>query len=281
MAGDSPENIRMTNGSESVLSVGGCLKVIGVLVLLTIVVMVALFILARSTAEWVIGGIGQGLSDLGEAVAAIPESVAGAVKAALRTEVRATLETSDEVAESVKGMGFLVTASQSATTNVHGSISSGIFGLCGVTVGHSATGTVEAGIDLEQVSAGDITFDLLEGSWTLTLGEPRLHSCRIDYIEQQKNSLTLCSQPWDEYRRLAEAEAMREILELVQEEGLLGNAQTVADNVLRNFLSAVTGSDNISIVFESEPDVDLPESCRREPPTGWKFDEESDSWVRE
>lgn len=271
----------MANGSESVLSVGGCLKVIGVLLLLTIVVMAALFILARSTADWVIEGIGQGLADLGETVASIPESVSDAVKGALRTEVRARLETSDEMAESVQGMGFLVTASQSATTDVHGSIRSGIFGLCGVTVDHNATGTVVAGVDLEQVSASDISFDLLQDSWSLTLGEARLHSCRIDYIKQQEHSLTLCRQPWDEYRRLAESEAMRKILALVQDEGLLHNANTVADNVLRNFLSAVTGSDNVSVVFESEPNVEFPESCLREPPSGWKFDEESDSWVQE
>lgn len=271
----------MTNGSESVLSVSGCLKVIGILVLLTVVVMAALFLITRSTAEWVVEGIKQGLEDLGESIAEIPQSVGNAVKAALATEVRAKLDTSNEMAEIVKGMGFLVTASQSVTTDVHGSIRSGILGLCGVTVDHNATGTVEAGVDLQQVSASDISYDLLQASWTLTVGEPRLHSCRIDYIKQQKRSLTLCRQPWDDYRLLAEAEAMREILELVQDEGLLRNANTVADNVLRNFLSAVTGSDNVSISFESEPDVEFPESCQREPPVGWKFDEESDSWVKE
>ena len=51
--------------------------------------------------------------------------------------------------------------------------------------------------------------------------------------------------------------------------------------MLGNFLRAVTKSENVSIVFQSDPTIEFPESCLREPPPGWTFDEESDTWKRE
>ena len=271
----------MTNGSESVLSVRGCLKVIGVLVLLTIVVMVALFVLARSTADWVIEGIGQGLADLGETVASIPESVANAVSDAFRNEMQASIETKVMLAESINSMGTLLTASHFGDADVKVGVRSGLFNVCGVSVDHVVEGTIEAGIELAQISSVDITHEIIPDSWVLRVGPAKLHSCRIDYIRQLGHSLTVCRQDWDEYRLLAESDSITKIRDEALAEELLSKAEREAGLVLTNFLSAVTGTDNITIAFESEPDPDLPPSCQREPPTGWKFDEESDSWVRE
>ncbi len=91
----------------------------------------------------------------------------------------------------------------------------------------------------------------------------------------------VCPYNMDELRLLAESKAISAFREMALDEGLPAMAEREAKLVLGNFLSAVTGSDNVSIVFESEPVVDFPESCLRDPPDGWKFDEESDSWVRE
>ena len=212
MAGDdSLENNRMTNGSESVLSVRGCLKVIGILVLLTIVVMVALFFLARSTAEWVVEGIGHGLQDLGDAVASIPESVARAVADLFRTEARAILDTKLELEKAIQPMGMLITASQKGEADVKAGIRNGFLNLCGVTVDHKADVTVEAGVDLSQVSARDVSHDYGTNAWIVNLGAARIHSCRIDYIKQHDTSFTLCRQEWDDYRLLAEYDALAEI----------------------------------------------------------------------
>ncbi|MDD9955979.1 MAG: hypothetical protein OXP68_07135 [Anaerolineaceae bacterium] len=124
----------MTNGSESVLSVRGCLKVIGVLVLLTIVVMVAFYFLARSTADWVVEGVGQGLEDLGKTIAEIPASVAKAVREAFRSEERASLETRNLLLLAVNHMAFLETASYSTSVAVSAGVRSGIFNACGKSV---------------------------------------------------------------------------------------------------------------------------------------------------
>ena len=276
----------MTNGSESVLSVRGCLKVIGVLVLLTIVVMVALFVLARSTADWVTNGVRQGLEGLGEAIASIPESVANAVSDAFRSEMRANIETKNLLAHSVANMGTLVTASQEIEVDVKVGTRAGLLNRCWASVEHDVVGTIEAGVDLSQVQGSDFTHDIVTNSWVAKLGTARVHSCRIDYIRQsgyQTAGLVSigCNQVWDELRLLAETAILPELRKEALAEGLLAEAELEAEVVLGNFLGAVTGSENISIVFESEPVTDFPESCLREPPTGWKFDEESDSWVQE
>ena len=229
MAGDdSLENNRMTNGSESVLSVRGCLKVIGILVLLTIVVMVALFFLTRSTAEWVVEGVRQGFEDLGDAVASIPQSVADAFSDAFRNEMQASIETKVLLAESINSMGTLLTASHPGGADVKVGIRSGLLNVCGVSVDHVVEGTIEAGIDLSQISSGDITHELISNRWVLRTGPAKLHSCRIDYIRQLGHSLTVCRQDWDEFRLLAESDAITRIRDEALAEGLLAKAEKEA-----------------------------------------------------
>lgn len=260
----------MTSDSQSVLSVTGCLKVVGVLVLLTVVALLVMFVVARSAAEWVVNEI-----------AAIPQSVAAAVSDAFRTETRAITETKVELAKAIQPMGMLVTASHKGAADVKAGIRNGILNLCGVEVDHRADVTVEAGVDLAQVSASDFTRDVGANTWTLTLGAARIHSCRIDYIEQHSHTFTLCRQDWDDYRLLAEYDALNEIRDQVKAEGLLPNAELVAKGVLENLVRAVTGSYDVRVSFESEPEPEFPDSCKREPPQDWRFDEESDSWVKE
>ncbi len=278
-AGNTPDDNQMTLPQQA--SGAGCLKAMGVVTLVMLAAMLLLGAFAWNSVGGFFGGIRQGLEDAVDSIEQFPQTVAEAVQEAIKTEKRASHDTKVELADSMKSMGMLVTASHSGDAVVHGSIRNGFINLCGVSVDHYAEGNVEAGVDLSQVSASDIVYDSNENSWTLTLGRARIHSCRIDYIQQHNHSFTLCRQDWDDYRILAESEAMKDILAEVLAEDLLNNAQIVAKQVLGNFLSAVTGSDNISVVFESEPVAEHPESCTRETPPNWVFDEESDSWVRE
>lgn len=229
-----------------------------------------------------ISEISQEFRDLGESIAALPEKVTIAVNEALETEMRARIETKVELADSINAMGMLVTASHSGDADVNESIRNGLFNLCGVSVRHDAKGTVEAGVELSQVSGSDFAYDSAEDSWTLTLGPARIHSCRIDYIRQYEHSLTLCRQNWDDFRILAEFEAMKQILDEVLAEELIKNAQIVASQVLSNFVSAVTRNENVTIGFDPVgSETKFPKSCEREIPPGWTFDEESDSWLKE
>ena len=156
-----------------------------------------------------------------------------------------------------------------------------MFNVCGASVDHAVEGTIEAGVDLSQVQGSDFTHDLFTNSWTLQLGPAQVTSCRIDYIRQTGHSRSICRQDWDEYRLLAEAVVLPEFSKEALAEGLLAQAEQEAQLVLGNFLRAVTKSENVSIVFQSDPTIEFPASCLREPPRGWTFDEESDTWKRE
>lgn len=233
-----------------------------------------------------VDGIGKGVTELGESVAALPESVSNAVEEAFRSEMRANIETRNVLAHSVTHMGTLVTTSQTIEEDVKVDTSAGLLNRCWASVDHQVVGTIEAGVDLSQVQGSDFTHDIFSNSWVLKLGTAKIHSCRIDYIRQSgyqtAGLLSIgCNQEWDELRLLAEAAVLPELRKEALAEGLLAEAELEAQRVLGNFLKGVTGSENISIVFESEPVTEFPPSCMRKPPQGWKFDEESDSWVRE
>ena len=254
------------------------MKVMGVLTILMLVAMVVMGVLAWNKVDGLFGGVRERIENVVVSIEAFPQTVADKVREALEIETRARTETRVELAESINSMGMLVTASHSGDAVVHKSVTNGIFNLCGVAVNHFAEGTIEAGVDLSQVSASDFSND----TRTLILGRARIHSCRIDFIQQQRHSLTFCRQDWDDYRLLAEAEALKEILKEVLAEGLLNNAETVASQMLESFLGSITGSEEVRVVFDTAgPNPDLPESCLREPPPGWTFDEESDTWKRE
>lgn len=234
-----------------------------------------------------VASLPQRVSDsVGETLAGLPQTISDAVEKAFRSEIRANIETKNLLAHSVVNMGTLVTASQPFDSEVKVSVSKEqrilFFDVdaCGVSTDHFVEGTIEAGVDLSQVQASDFTHDIFADSWVLKLGSAKVHSCRIDYIRQTDRSRTYCGQDWDAYRILAESVALPEFLREALAERLLAKAEKEAEVVLGNFLAAVTGSDNVSIVFESEPDVEFPPSCEREPPADWKFDEESDSWVQ-
>lgn len=315
----------MTNQSQQSSGGPNCLTVMAVLTLVMLVVMLALGITAWNAIGGFFGGIGTGISalgedlegavgqslkdlgetvdgigegvkELGDSVSSLPQAVAdavtealftlsqnleNAVKEAIKDETRASIDTKNLLAHSLIHMGTLVTASQQVDADVSIGIRSGLLNLCGASVDHVVEGTIEAGVDLSQVQASDITHDILSDSWVLQLGAGTMHSCRIDYIRQIGHSRSVCRQDWDSYRLLAETAVLPQLRNEALAEGLLAKAEQQAELVLGNFLSAVTGSPNVTVVFESEPETIFPESCLREPPSGWKFDEESDSWVQE
>lgn len=305
----------MTNQSQQSSGGPNCLTVMGVLTLVMLVVMLALGITAWNAIGGFFGGIGtgitalgenlegavgqtledlgetvegigEGVKELGDSVSSLPQTVSDAVEEAFRSEMRANIETKNLLAHSVANMGTLVTASQEIEVDVEVGTRAGLLNRCWASVEHDVVGTIEAGVDLSQVQSSDFTHDIFSDSWVVKLGTAKVHSCRIDYIRQsgyQTAGLVSigCNQEWDELRLLAETAILPELRKEALAEGLLAEAELEAEVVLGNFLGAVTGSENISIVFESEPVTDFPESCLREPPTGWKFDEESDSWVQE
>ncbi len=197
-------------------------------------------------------------------------------------ETRVDVEMQRLMLTAIQPMGQLVTiSSQFADPSIKASLTSGPLNLCGVGVEHSVEVTIEAGVDLKSVQAMHIFHDKDVDGWTLKLPSAQLTSCRIDYIRQQDHSFTLCTKDWDEIRLLVESVALKEFRDLALEEGILETAQEESRNALGSFVHALTGSNNIRMEFREDSAVKFPESCLREPPRGWTFDEESDTWKRE
>jgi len=259
-----------------------------------------------------VANLGEGVNRLGESIAALPQTVSEAVEEAFQTELRANVETKAMMANALNLPGTLVTASHEGDADVKVGVKAGIANVCGASVSHDVIGTIEAGVDLSKVQPNDFVQDSLESTWSLVLDGAQLHSCRIDYIRQYGFSVSLpviCHQDWDAYRILAETVAKAELREKALVAGLLDRAEQQAARVLGNFMSTVTGNDNIIVSFRPKPSVAMqearhvvrflaavpprdsgsagifssriPPSCKQAPFVGWKYDEVEDTWERE
>ena len=161
-------------------------------------------------------------------------------------------------------------------------------------VAHPSTtvvkGTVEAGFDLSQGrSNGRSTrrgFLQTAGFCSCRSAGVARAAASITFVSTSDIHLTLCRQDWDEYRLLAEIRRQlpgdtwpgtgrRNPFGESRTGGPTCNGQLPAcrDQAASNIHASF---------FESEPNNgEFPESCLREPPPGWTFDEESDTWKRE
>ena len=274
----SPENEGQTPQPQGHVS---CSTVLGAMTLLVVLAMLVLGLLAWMAVGGFFSDVGQGLRDFGESIVELPQKVSDSVEEALKIETRAEVEVRDKLLGVIQPMGMLITARQEVDSKVIVGVREGLLNLCGSSVDHVVEGTVEAGVDLSQISGGDVVRDAVTGRWTLNLGPAQVSSCRIDYIRQQGQSFTLCGKDWDEYRLLAETVVLPQFMKDAKDEGLLEGAEREARIVLSNFLRAVTGSADFEIVFESEPEATLPASCTRESPPGWRYDKEGESWLKE
>jgi hypothetical protein len=100
------------------------------------------------------------------------------------------------IVNGIQPMGQLVSVSaQLAKADIYVGVKQGALNACGFSANHVAQGTVEAGIDLAQISDGDIVFDEKSNTFTITLPAPQLTSCRIDFIRQYQRSTTTCRLP--------------------------------------------------------------------------------------
>jgi hypothetical protein len=178
----------------------------------------------------------------------------------------------------IQPLGQLVSISaQLAKADIDIGVQQGGLNACGFSASHVAQGTIEAGIDLAQIDAADISYDAVSDTYTVTLPAPVLTSCRIDFIRQYARSTTVCNVDWDEARLLANYIALNDFREDAFEGGILDRAAAEARLVLSNFISALTGS-RVTLVIEEGAGA-VPASCAPETPQGWFYDESSGSWI--
>ena len=245
---------------------------------------------------WLTAGVGGCLSvaliGIGLAVILGLTSIGalvGGVSAALGGVTRADVNLSRTLVTSVQPLGVLVTfRTDSMIENIRVGVQQNIGNACGVAASHMATGGVEAGIDLSQITDEDIVYDPLRNVYTITLPAPILTTCRIDTIQQYNRTFTLCPVNWDTVRALADYMALIRLRDDAIAGGALERAAVEGALRLTSLLQNVTDA-GIEIVFRDpvppapagEADViALGASCYPEPPAGWRLDPNTGGWTR-
>jgi len=179
---------------------------------------------------------------------------------------------------SVQQLGQLVSVSaELAKADIEVTVRDGFQNACGRSANHVAQGAVEAGIDLTQLSEGDVVID--ETTTTITLPRPQLTSCRIDFIQQYNRSSSVCGASWDNIRLLANYTTLIEFRDDAIEGGILDRARDEAQVTLTNFLQLATGR-TVIIQYADATDGEaaLPGSCQPDPPFDWVYIPEEDAW---
>lgn len=133
-------------------------------------------------------------------------------------------------------------------------------GLVMVAVGH-----IDAGIDVSQITQEDVSYDAATNTLSLSLPAPTIQNCFLDENQSytvQRNTAIFASGVTnleDQTRRYA----IRQYRDRAIENGILDEAKTKVDTVLKEFLGIVSSDVQIEISFK-EPlaDATYPDNCR-------------------
>lgn len=139
--------------------------------------------------------------------------------------------------------------------------------LYGDSVVMVVVGTVEAGIDVSQITEEDIVYDELRQTLTVTLPAPVLQSCFLDESQSYvvRRETAVFADPLDNLEDALRQDALIYYRDTALEEGILIDAQVDATNSLSELLEVLVNDEavTINILFE-EPlaDAPLPSSCQ-------------------
>ena len=165
-----------------------------------------------------------------------------------------------------------------ARADIHIAVEDGRW--CSHDADYVAQGAIEAGIDLGSLDEDSVSYDWATDSYTLHLPAPGLTSCRIEYIRQYANSLSICNPDWDQVRILAHREAINSFVDKALEEGLLERAADQAEVLLGAFVTSFTGKP-VNVLFDTMAATsNRQSSCQPEIPNGWEFDSETRKWTK-
>ncbi|MFN8530072.1 MAG: DUF4230 domain-containing protein [Anaerolineae bacterium] len=264
---------RRASGGASGGGCRGCLYVIGggvgcfgILVIALVVLIIALPATVGSAITQIAGSLGVN----------VPPPAANVIS-------------TQTIITGIQPLGQLVTiSSQLARADVQVSITQGALNACGFSANHVVQGTVSAGIDLTRLDEASIRFDAARDTYVLTVPEPELTSCSVDFIRQYERSFTACSGvDWDEARLLANYLSLIDFRETAIEGGILQRAQSETQLVLGNFVRLLTGH-SVEVVFAAPPTpsadataepVSYPASCAPDVPSGW-VQNANGEWVK-
>ena len=153
-------------------------------------------------------------------------------------------------------------------------------GLCSHGGDFTAEGVIEAGIDFDQLDEDRVTYDSVSQTFTLKLPAAELTSCRIEYIRLETNSFSMCSPDWDRARIFAEAQSMWQFLNDIDVEDMLDKATRRSEEILGDFVQALTGK-RVKVISDNRVGKPvIAESCDPVIPGGWRYNEAQNIWKR-
>jgi hypothetical protein len=238
----------------------GCSKLLGIGCLSVTIILVVVILALPAVVSQVAAGI-VGILNPGPPVASVVST--------------------QTIVQGIQPMGQLVSISaQLAKADIFIGVQQGALNACGFGANHVAQGAIEAGINLTQVTAEDVTYNGVTDAYTLTLPPAQLTSCRVDFIRQYDRTTTTCAVDWDEARLLANYTSLIEFRDDALEGGILNRAEQEARLVLGNFVRLLTGRD-VEIGFKPADGATMPPSCQPEVPQGWAFTQETGAWLKQ
>lgn len=141
-------------------------------------------------------------------------------------------------------------------------------GLYGDRLVMVAVGHVDAGVDLSQLTQGDLLYDEATQMLSITLPPVRLQNCFLDenasYTVERATGLFAAPLPdLDEYSR---SFALEQFRNLALEDGILEEAREETEVAIRQSIALFnSNADALTITFThtpNDPDVPLPSSCQ-------------------
>ncbi len=197
---------------------------------------------------------------------------------------RSSVVTSQTIVTQIRPLGQLVSTSAGfAKADIAVGIQQGRFAACNHSANHVASATINAGIDLFEISEDAVTYDEGTDTYTIVAPRPVLTSCSVDFIDQYERNLAIptCRVDWDDARQIAQYEAMIDLRRDAVDGGLLETAERQTQLALTSFVRALTGSNVVVEFADTElTDEQVFANCQPTPPRDWVYVEADRQWVR-
>ncbi len=213
--------------------------------------------------------------------AATFNSIADGIRDFLNPQTTAQVNTTQTLVSRIQPIGDLVSVRvELAKANINVGIRQGPGGICSFEARHVGEATIEASIDLSEITQANFEEDETGKITRIILPEARLFRCTIDYFDQYTYSNPPCRLDLEGAEALARYIAMNEFREDAIMGGIRRRAEHEAIFLIGNLVEFLTGQP-IDITFaENGSSTSDDHSCFPEVPPGWIYDETARTWVK-
>ncbi len=180
-----------------------------------------------------------------------------------------TRNVSVPVVEGIQQLSALATVRYNYSNIVETSVDmpdllAGLYGNSQVMI---AVGSIDAGINLAEVTEDDLVIDEEANTMMLTLPPPVILNCALDESKSEviERDTGLFASPLPELDTESRRFALRQFRDIALESDILEDAKQESEILIRNFITTFVDDDTeIQIVFEEVDDpsaIVLPENC--------------------